>query len=80
MLGEDVLGIESKVGKTYLDSRIRQELARDWWLLRQRQLDRVRWEFSPNELGELGPSAPLLQKLQKLGIEVRINPVSPTTY
>lgn len=79
VLGDDVLGIESKVGRTAL-VRIRQELAKDLWLRRQGQIDRLRWEFSPNEAGELGPNGPLLQKLQKHGVEVRINQANPTMY
>jgi len=71
--GESILSIESKVGRTALDSRIRQELARDWWLRRQGQVDRVIWEFFPNEVGEVGPTAPLLRKLRKLEFDVKIN-------
>jgi RHS repeat-associated protein len=74
-LGDELVSIESKVGKTALDSRVRQELARDWWLRRQGQVGRVVWEFTPSEAtGSGGPTAPLMQKLQKLGFEVRINP------
>ena len=74
-LGDELVAIESKVGRTALDSRVRQELARDWWLRRQGQVDRVVWEFTPSEAtGAGGPTAPLMQKLQKLGFDVRINP------
>ncbi len=73
-LGNELVGIESKVGRTVLDSRVRQELARDWWLRRQGQLDRVRWEFSPSDMtGKVGPTQQLLEKLHKLGFDVRIN-------
>jgi hypothetical protein len=55
-LGKQTLAIESKVGITALDSRVRQELARDWWLSRQGQVGGVRWEFSPSRVtGEVGP-------------------------
>jgi RHS repeat-associated protein len=74
-LGDGLTWIESKVGRTSLDSRVRQELARDWWLRRQGQLDRVVWEFTPSETtGVGGPTAPLLEKLQKLNFDVRIHP------
>jgi hypothetical protein len=74
-VGDELVGIESKVGRTALDSRVRQELARDWWLRRQGQVDRIRWEFTPSSAtGAGGPTEPLLQKLQKLGFDVRINP------
>jgi RHS repeat-associated protein len=73
-LGDELVGFESKVGRTRLDSRVRQELARDWWLLRERQLDRVVWEFSRSEVtGEVGPTPQLLEKLMKLGFDFRIN-------
>jgi RHS repeat-associated protein len=73
-LGDELVGIESKVGRTALDSRIRQELARDWWLQRQSKLDRVIWEFSRSErTGKIGPTSQLAEKLEKLGFETRIN-------
>jgi len=76
-IGDGPLAIESKVGRTSLGirgGRVRQELARDWWLKRQGQVGDIRWEFSRSGVtGEVGPTAPLLQKLQKLGFEIRIN-------
>lgn len=67
--------IESKVGRTSLGSRERQELARDWWLVRQGRVSGVRWEYSPSTVnGGVGPSPALQQKLNKLGFETRINP------
>jgi hypothetical protein len=73
--GTERIAIESKVGLTDLSSHVRQELSRDWWLLRQEQVDRVIWEFSRSEVtGLQGPTSRLLSKLQKLGIEVRIAP------
>lgn len=74
----DRLSIESKVGRTDLRDRERQELARDWWLLRQGQVDRVRWEFSPSDVtGEVGPSDALRKKIEKLGFDIQINPEIP---
>ena len=75
-IGEDIpFSIESKVGRTSLGIRERQELARDWWLLRQNRVSGVRWEFSPSGVnGGVGPSPSLQQKLDKLGFETRINP------
>jgi RHS repeat-associated protein len=67
------IAIESKVGVTSLDSRIRQELARDWWLRRQGQVS-TQWEFTPSPItGKGGPTPALLEKLQKLGIPYKIN-------
>jgi hypothetical protein len=73
-LGDTLTGIESKVGRTALTPRVRQELARDWWLRRQGQLDAVTWEFSPSSVtGEVGPTPQLLEKLDKLKFDVRVN-------
>jgi RHS repeat-associated protein len=63
--------IESKVGRTSLTPRVRQELARDVKLLRSGQVDRVQWEFSPSGVtGKSGPTGPLRQKLEKFGIDI----------
>jgi len=60
-VGDKLVAIESKVGRADLTARVRQELARDWWLRRQGQVDRVVWEFTPSEVtGAGGPTAPLL--------------------
>jgi len=74
-LGDEMTAIESKVGRTFLDSRTRQELARDWWLVRQKQVGKVAWEFSRSDVtGKVGPSKELLEKLYKLGFDVKVNP------
>ena len=63
--------IESKVGRTSLTERVRQELARDIKMLRSGQVDRVQWEFSPSGVtGKGGPTGPLRQKLEKFGIDI----------
>ena len=73
------MGIETKVGRQSLGkpgshSRIRQQLARDMKLIRSNQLQKVRWEFFRSRVtGECGPTGPLLEKLNKLGIEVVIH-------
>ena len=73
-IGNERVGIESKVDRTSLRQAIRQELARDWWLLRTKKVDRIIWEFSRSPTtGEIGPNAPLLRKLRSLGFEIRIN-------
>jgi len=71
----ETLGIESKVGLTSLNStRIRQELVRDWLILRQKQVDKIIWEFTPSPItGEVGPDAALQRMLDKLGIQTKIN-------
>jgi hypothetical protein len=73
-LGDEIVEIESKVGRTSLTPRVRQELARDWWLRRQGQVDRVVWEFSPSDVtGKVGPTPQLAEKLKKLEFDVRTN-------
>jgi hypothetical protein len=35
---------------------------------------RVIWEFSPSDVtGKVGPTKQLLEKLQKFGVEIRVN-------
>ena len=68
---DELIGIESKVGRTGLTARVRQELARDVKLMRSGQLDKVRWEFWKSaRTGQGGPSAPLRQMLEKFGVEI----------
>lgn len=70
--GGDIIAIESKVGRTSLDSRIRKELARDVKMLRSGQVDRVVWEFSESaKTGRVGPTPALREKLEKFGIEIK---------
>jgi len=65
------VAIESKVGRTSLTSVVRRELARDTKLLRTGQVDSVEWHFgiSPTT-GRGGPTGPLRNKLQRVGIPV----------
>ena len=70
--GNDVLAIDSKLGRTGLTSAVRQEVARDVKMLRSGQVDRVRWEFSRSPVtGQSGPTGSLRGKLQKLGFEIK---------
>jgi len=63
--------IESKVGRTGLTRRVRQELARDIKLLRSGQIERVQFEFSPSPVtGRSGPTRLLREKLEKFGIDI----------
>ncbi|QDT39255.1 Hint domain-containing protein [Stratiformator vulcanicus] len=65
---------ESKVGRTGLTKRVRRELAKDFRLLETGQVDEVIWEFARSGItGQVGPTAPLLAKLQKLGFKVIVN-------
>ena len=65
------IGIESKVGRTGLTKRTRQELARDIKLVRSGQLDGVEWVFTRSPTtGKIGPTAALESKLNKFGIPI----------
>jgi RHS repeat-associated protein len=67
---DHVTAMECKEGYTCLGrrgSRIRSELARDWWLLREGAVDSVEWHFFCNAAGEGGCSKPLRDMLDKLG-------------
>jgi hypothetical protein len=84
-LGEELVGIESKVGRTSLGprgGRVRQELARDWWSRRRAgglpggaaKVDKVRWEFTRSQVtDQVGPTPSLRDKLVKLGFEIVVN-------
>ncbi|WP_354622239.1 RHS repeat-associated core domain-containing protein [Morganella morganii] len=67
------IGIESKVGRTGLTSRVRQELARDIKILRQENapLDAIEWHFTKSPTtGKIGPTPRLEDKLNKYGIPI----------
>ncbi|MBQ0214427.1 RHS repeat-associated core domain-containing protein [Proteus vulgaris] len=67
------LGIESKVGRTGLTSRVRQELARDIKILRLENppLRAIEWHFTRSPTtGKIGPTARLEEKLNKYGIPI----------
>ncbi|HEJ9660220.1 TPA: hypothetical protein ACKRFJ_000889 [Proteus mirabilis] len=67
------IGIESKVGRTGLTSRVRQELARDIKILRRNdpELDVIEWHFTRSPTtGKIGPTARLEEKLNKYGIPI----------
>ena len=65
------IGIESKVGRTGLTKRTRQELARDIKLVRSGQLDGIEWVFTRSPTtGKIGLTAPLESKLNKFGIPI----------
>ncbi|WP_051910629.1 hypothetical protein [Pectobacterium quasiaquaticum] len=64
-------GIESKVGRTGLTSRVRQEVARDIKILRSGQLDRIEWVFTRSPTtGKIGPTKALENVLNKHGIPI----------
>ena len=66
---------ESKVGYTTLTRFLRLQIAKDIELIRTGQISGCIWHFfrSP-QTGRVGPSAPLLQKLQQAGIHIQIYP------
>ena len=60
---------EAKVGYTCLSKRIRIQIEKDAWLLKQRRVDEVVWHFYRSDItGKIGASKPLLELLEKNGI------------
>jgi hypothetical protein len=76
VLTPDGQAIESKVGRTSLTPRVRQELSRDEEILKDSKIDAVtsvRWEFSRSPTtGKIGPTGPLAKALEKAGIPWRL--------
>ena len=77
-IGRSGRGIESKVGRTALTKRVRQELERDAELLRDPTsgVKKVTWEFSASPTtGRKGPTPKLqaaIQALQDEGLDIEI--------
>ncbi|EHK1273550.1 RHS repeat protein [Escherichia coli] len=68
---DGVTGIESKVGRTGITARVRQEVARDIKILRSGQLDQIEWVFTRSPTtGKIGPTKPLEDLLNKHGIPI----------
>lgn len=60
---------EAKVGYTCLSKRIRIQIEKDAWLLKQRRVKGVVWHFFRSDItGKVGASKPLLELLKKNGI------------
>ncbi|WP_405056848.1 DUF6531 domain-containing protein [Kribbella sp. NBC_01505] len=75
VLTADGVGIESKVGRTSLGARERQELARDAELVKLGKVKHVIWEFSRSGVtGKVGPTGPLEAALKAAGITIVIVP------
>ncbi|GLI27912.1 hypothetical protein ARHIZOSPH14_21540 [Agromyces rhizosphaerae] len=63
------VGIESKVGRTYLTSATRSQIAKDSWLLQNEEVAGIHWVFSRSAAtGRIGPSGPLADALRNAGI------------
>lgn len=77
ILTPDGVAIESKVGRTSLTADVQRELARDVELLDQpgSRVHEVEWHFTRSPVtGEVGPTRPLQEALDKAGIKVVIDP------
>uniref|UniRef100_UPI00402BB438 RHS repeat-associated core domain-containing protein n=1 Tax=Methylomonas sp. PHL2-19 TaxID=3438878 RepID=UPI00402BB438 len=70
----DGVAMESKVGRTSLSSRIELQISKDVELLNNpvSGVNSVEWHFFQGKTG-IGPTAPLLQRLESCGITVCIH-------
>ncbi|EPD6619757.1 hypothetical protein ACSC89_004748, partial [Salmonella enterica subsp. enterica] len=68
---DGTIGVESKVGRTGLTARVRQEVARDLKILRSGQLQSVEWVFTRSPTtGKIGPTKKLEDLLNRHGIPI----------
>jgi RHS repeat-associated protein len=67
--------IESKVGRTSLTSDVSSQIAKDQWLMQNGDVASVRWVFSRSGVtGQIGPTGPLADALDKAGIPWTLGP------
>jgi RHS repeat-associated protein len=69
----DGVAQESKVGRTALTERVKQQIAKDTELLQSGAVDKVEWHFFEGKTGK-GPTEPLRERLQSCGISVCVSP------
>ncbi|HEU5004348.1 MAG TPA: RHS repeat-associated core domain-containing protein, partial [Actinomycetota bacterium] len=75
VLTQDGLAIESKVGYTSLTKSIQLQIAKDQLLMQNPAISGVEWVFSASAVtGQVGPSGPLAEALDKAGIAWSIGP------
>jgi hypothetical protein len=72
VLTPENLAIESNVGYTTISNRIMSQIAKDQLLMQNGDVSGVKWMFSPNEYGEVGPSGPLANTLEQAGFSWEI--------
>lgn len=72
----DGIAHESKVGYTLLTESVIAQIEADADLMKTGQIDGAQWHFFPSEIaqsGRLGPSEPLLNRLDQYGIKYTIH-------
>ncbi|NTW40492.1 MAG: hypothetical protein HGA44_11505 [Cellulomonadaceae bacterium] len=75
VLTQCLVGIESKVGRTSLTATTRSQIAKDSLLLRNGDVNGLKWVFSRSGVtGQIGPTGPLADELGKAGIPWRLAP------
>jgi hypothetical protein len=63
------VAIESKVGRTSLTPTVELQIAKDRLLVQSGKVNSVEWAFTPSGVtGQVGPTGPLADALQKAGI------------
>ncbi len=69
ILTSDRIAIESKVGRTSLTKVIKEQIAKDKWLLENEKVEEVQWVFSRSAVtGKSGPTESLQDALDKADI------------
>jgi hypothetical protein len=68
VLTPENIAIESKVGYTTVSRVTASQMAKDQLLIESGKVSGVKWIFSPNEYGDVGPSGPLGDALDSAGI------------
>lgn len=72
---QELLGIESKVGRTSLTAATRTQIAKDSLLLENGTVSEIEWVFSRSgAIGQIGPTSPLADALGKAGVPWSLAP------
>lgn len=72
---QNLVGIESKVGRTSLTGTTSAQIAKDVWLLQNNELANIQWVFTRSAVtGKVGPTGPLARALGAAGISWVVAP------
>lgn len=68
-MGRGPPGGGERLSRTTITGTTSSQIAKDQLLMQNGQVSGVKWIFSPNSFGEVGPSGPLADMLDAAGIE-----------